>query len=206
MIHDWTGQAYPELYDAAFQDRDFLGSASYITLVVRTAGDPGALTASVKNAIWSVDTKLPVSSILTMDEAIARANAEPRFEMLLLGVFAAIALALATAGIYGVTSYSVARRTHEIGIRIALGASRGDVNRLVIWQGLALALVGSVVGLLASLMLAQLMTKLLYGVAPTDPVTFAGVAALQIVVAVVACYIPARRATRVDPMVALRDG
>lgn len=206
MLHDWAGTPTPELYLAAFQDRDFLSNASYITLVVRTSGDPGALTSSVEHAIWSLDSQLPISGVITLEEVIRQANAQPRFEMLLLAVFAGIALALAAAGIYGVMSYSVARRTHEIGIRIALGANRSDVNRLVIWQGLTLALAGSMVGLSSSLMLARLMTKLLYGVAPNDPITFAGVAALLIVVALVACYVPARRATRVDPMVALREG
>ena len=208
MLHDWTGKPYPELYVAAFQDQAFLGitgtHADYITLVVRTAGDAAALTSSVKSAIWSLDSDLPISNVLTMDSVIAEANAQPRFEMLLLGVFAAVALALAAVGIYGVISYSVARRTHEIGIRISLGASRKDVLMLIIRQGLALALVGSAVGLVSAFMLARLMTKLLYGVAPTDPATFAGVATLLIAVALLACYIPARRAMRIDPVSAMR--
>ena len=208
MLHDWTGKPYPELYVAAFQDRAFLGitgtHADYITLVVRTTGDPAALTSSVKSAIWSIDGNLPVSNVLTMNDAIAEANAQPRFEMLLLGIFAVIALVLAAVGIYGVMSYAVARRTHEIGIRISLGASRGNVLLLIIRQGLTLALVGSAVGLVSAFMLARLMTKLLYGVAPTDPATFAGVAALLIAVALLACYIPARRAMRIDPVIAMR--
>ena len=208
MLHDWTGKPYPELYVAAFQDQAFLGitgtHADYITLVVRTAGDAAALTSSVKSAIWSLDSDLPISNVLTMDSVIAEANAQPRFEMLLLGVFAAVALALAAVGIYGVISYSVARRTHEIGIRISLGASRKDVLLLIIRQGLTLALIGSTVGLVSAFMLARLMTKLLYGVAPTDPATFAGVATLLIAVALLACYIPARRAMRIDPVSAMR--
>ncbi|HKS66905.1 MAG TPA: ABC transporter permease, partial [Candidatus Acidoferrales bacterium] len=208
MLHDWTGKPYPELYVAAFQDQAFLGitgtHADYIALVIRTAGDPAALTSSVKSAIWSVDGDLPISNVLTMDSVIAEANAQPRFEMLLLGVFAAVALALAAVGIYGVISYSVARRTHEIGIRISLGASRKDVLLLIIRQGLTLALIGSTVGLVSAFMLARLMTKLLYGVAPTDPATFAGVATLLIAVALLACYIPARRAMRIDPVSAMR--
>ncbi|MGH9574861.1 MAG: ADOP family duplicated permease [Candidatus Acidiferrales bacterium] len=208
MLHDWTGRPYPELYVSAFQDQSFLGiagtHADYITLAVRTAGDPAALTPSVKSAIWSLDGDLPISNVLTMDNVIAEANAQPRFEMLLLGVFAAVALALAAVGIYGVISYSVARRTHEIGIRISLGASRKDVLLLIIHQGLTLALIGSAIGLASAFMLARLMTKLLYGVAPTDPVTFAGVAALLIAVALLACYIPARRAMRIDPVSAMR--
>jgi putative ABC transport system permease protein len=204
VLHDWTGKPYPELYVSAFQDGDFLGKTDYITLVVRTAGDPAAMTSSVKSAIWSFDANLPITNVFTMDDVVAQANAQPRFEMLLLSLFAGVALVLAAVGIYGVMSYSVARRTHEIGIRISLGAARADVLLLVIRQGLILALAGSGVGIASALILARLMTKLLYGVAPTDPVTFAGVAALLISVALLACYIPARRAMRFDPMVALR--
>jgi putative ABC transport system permease protein len=209
MLHDWTGKPYPELYVAAFQDAGFLGAsgsarANYITLVVRTARDPAAMTSAVKGAVWSLDANLPITDVVTMDDVVAKANAEPRFEMLLLSVFAAIALVLAAVGIYGVMSYSVTQRTHEIGIRISLGASRGDVLLLVVRQGLVLALAGSAVGLGSAFMLARLMTKLVYGVAPTDPVTFVSVATLLIGVALLACYIPARRAMRVDPMVALR--
>jgi putative ABC transport system permease protein len=124
--------------------------------------------------------------------------------MALLGVFAGVALILAAVGIYGVMSYSVARRTHEIGIRISLGASRTDVLRLVVRQGLALALTGTAAGVVGALLLSRLMTKLLYEVLPTDPLTFAGVALLLTLVALAASYIPARRAMRVDPIVALR--
>jgi len=141
---------------------------------------------------------------LTMDDVVAEANAEPRFEMALLGVFAGVALLLAAVGIYGVMSYSVERRTHEIGIRISLGASRTDVLKLVVRQGMVLALAGSAAGIVGALLLSRLMTKLLYGVLPTDPLTFTGVAVLLTLVALAANYLPARRATRVDPMVALR--
>jgi putative ABC transport system permease protein len=123
---------------------------------------------------------------------------------LLLSVFAGVAMLLAAVGIYGVMSYSVARRTHEIGVRISLGAARADVLMLVIRQGLILALTGSAVGIVSALMLARLMTKLLYGVAPTDPVTFIGVATLLIAVALAACWAPARRAMRIDPVSAMR--
>jgi len=208
MLHDWTGKPYPELYTAAFQDTDFLGitgtHANYITLVVRTAGDPAALTSAVKSAVWSLDPALPITSVLTMDVVVAKANAQPHFEMLLLAVFAAVALVLAAVGIYGVMSYSVSRRTHEIGIRISLGASPVDVMLMVIRQGLVLALTGAAVGLVTAFVFARLMTKLLYGVAPTDPLTFAGVATLLIAVALLASYIPARRAMRVDPVTAMR--
>jgi predicted permease len=205
---DWAAKPLEEMYLDAYQTPDFIGSAAsssaYITLVVRTAADPSEFTSAVKSAIWSLDPNLPISKVLTMDDAVAQANAQPRFEMLLLGIFAAVALVLAAVGIYGVMSYSVARRTHEIGIRISLGARPGDVLRLVVRQGLVLALIGSLAGVFCSLLLARLMTKLLYGVAPYDPVTFAAVTLLLLLVAVVACCVPARRATRVDPVIALR--
>ena len=206
--NDWAAPPYPEVYLAALQNRDFLGDAgshiAYITLVVRTAGDPGALANTVKNTVWSFDRNLPVSEVLTMDAVVADANEGPRFEMLLLAVFAAVALALAAVGIYGVMSYSVSRRTHEIGIRLSLGASRADVLRLVVRQGMALALAGSLAGMVGALLLSRLMTNMLYGVRPTDPFIFAGVATVLGLVALVATYVPAWRATRIDPMTALR--
>jgi putative ABC transport system permease protein len=139
-----------------------------------------------------------------MDRVVADANAQPRFEMLLLAVFAAVALALAAVGIYGVMSYSVSRRTHEIGIRLSLGASRADVLRLVVRQGMVLVLAGSAAGMVGALLLSRLMTDMLYGVRPNDPFIFAGVVMVLGLVALVATYVPARRATRIDPMVALR--
>jgi putative ABC transport system permease protein len=206
--NDWAAPPYPEAYLAALQNRDFLGNAgshiAYITLVVRTAGDPGALAHAVKNAVWSFDRNLPISEVLTMDRVVADANAQPRFEMLLLAVFAAVALALAAVGIYGVMSYSVSRRTHEIGIRLSLGASRADVLRLVVRQGMVLVLAGSAAGMVGALLLSRLMTDMLYGVRPNDPFIFAGVVMVLGLVALVATYVPARRATRIDPMVALR--
>ena len=205
---DWAAPPYPEVYLAALQNRDFLGDGgshmAYITLVVRAAGDPGALANTVKNTVWSFDRNLPISEVLTMDAVVADANAQPRFEMLLLAVFAAVALALAAVGIYGVMSYSVSRRTHEIGIRLSLGANRGDVLGLVVRQGMTLALAGSAAGLVGALLLSRLMTNMLYGVRPNDPLIFAGVAFVLGLVALLATYIPARRATRIDPMIALR--
>ena len=211
---NWSAPTYPEVYLAAFQNREYLGEdgsqgeagshMAYITLVVRTSGDPGAIAPVVKNAVWSFDHSLPISEVLTMDGVVADANARPRFEMLLLGVFAGVALVMAAVGIYGVMSYSVSRRTHEIGIRVSLGASQTDVMRLVVRQGMVLALTGSAAGIAGALLLSRLMTKLLYGVQATDPTTFVGVAMLLILVALVASYIPARRAMRVDPMAALR--
>ena len=177
---------------------------TYITLVVRTSRDPEALVPSIKNSVWSLDGNLPISEVITMDRVVMDKTAQSRFEMLLLGTFAVVALVLAAVGIYGVMSYSVSRRTHEIGVRMSLGASRTDVLKLVVREGMALALLGSGVGLGAAALLSRLMTKLLYGVAPTDPVTFVAVASLLIVVALIATFIPASRATRVDPMVSLR--
>jgi putative ABC transport system permease protein len=204
----WATEAEPEAYLAALQNRDFLGAPgsriSYLTLVVRTSGDPAALAASVKRTVWSFDRNLPVSDVFTMDGVVSDANAEPRFEMLLLGVFAAIALLLAAVGIYGVMSYAVARRTHEIGIRISLGASRADVLRMVVRQGMVQALVGTIAGIVGALLLARLMAGMLYGVRPTDPVTFGGVAAVLGLAALAATCVPARKATQIDPMVALR--
>jgi putative ABC transport system permease protein len=205
---DWAAPVEPEVYLAAFQNTPFLGDThsyiAYITLVVRAKGDPAALTRAVKSTVWSFDKNLPISEVVTMDGVVAEANAEPRFEMMLLGIFAGVALALAAVGIYGVMSYSVSRRTHEIGIRVSLGASRTQVLLLVLRQGLVLAVVGLCIGIVGALMLSHLMSSLLYGIQPTDPVTFIGVGALLLLVAAAAVYFPARRAMRVDPMVALR--
>jgi len=209
---NWTDKATPETYLAAFQNHDFLGDSgaevashmSYITLVARSAGDPAALVSAMKQAAWSFDRNLAISQVVTMDGVVAEANAQPRFEMMLLSIFAAVAMVLAAVGIYGVISYSASKRTHEIGVRMSLGASRRDVLLLVVRQGLWLAMAGSVAGLVGALLLSHLMAGLLYGVKPTDPVTFAAVAAGLDAVAMLACYIPARRAMRVDPMAALR--
>ena len=205
---DWAVKPYPEVYLAAFQNREYLesmaGHFEYITLVVRTTSDPGSLASTIKDTVWAIDRNLPVSEVITMDQVVDMANEQPRFEMLLLGVFAGVALVMAAVGIYGVMSYSISRRTHEIGIRVSLGASRSEILLLVLRQGLLLAFTGSAVGIVGALLLARLMTKLLYGVPATDPLTFAGVAALLLIVALIASYIPARRAMRVDPIVALR--
>ena len=209
---NWTDKATPEVYLAAFQNHDFLGDAgtevgshmSYITLVARSAGDPAALASAIKEAAWSFDRNLAISQVVTMDGVVSEANAQPRFEMMLLSIFAAVALILAAVGIYGVISYSASRRTHEIGVRMSLGATRGDVLLLVVRQGVWLAVAGSVAGLTGAFLLSRLMAGLLYGVKPTDPLTFAAVAVGLGLVAIMACYIPARRAMRIDPMAALR--
>ena len=208
----WTDKATPEAYLAAFQNHDYLGDSgtessrhmNYITLVARTAGDPAELTSAMKEAAWSFDRNLAISQVVTMDGVVTEANAEPRFEMLLLTIFAAVALVLATVGIYGVISYSASRRTHEIGVRMSLGATRSDVLLLVMRQGVWLASAGSATGIAGALLISRLMAKLLYGVQPTDPATFAAVTAALGAVALVACYVPARRAMGINPTAALR--
>lgn len=206
---DWASEPYPEVYLAALQNRDFLGDGeahiAYLTLVVRAAGDPAELAPAVKKAVWGFDRNLPISEVLTMDRVVADATAQPRFETLLLGVFAAVALLLAAVGIYGVMSYSVSRRTHEIGIRISLGASRGEVLWMVLRQGMVQALAGTAAGVAGALLLSRLMVRMLYGVRPTDPLILGGVAAVLGLAALLASCVPARQATRIEPMVALRN-
>ena len=173
-------------------------------LVVRTPLNPAGLAPAIREQIWALDKDMPIAKVATMDRLLAESVAQPRFRTLLLGIFAALALVLASVGIYGVISYSVTQRTHEIGIRMALGAQAHDVSKLVIREGVALALIGVTIGLAASLALTRLMESLLFEVSTTDQSIFAGVGALLVAVAVLACWIPARRASRVDPMVALR--
>lgn len=173
-------------------------------IVVKTDSDPSSVAAALKSQIWSVDQELPISSISTMEKVLANSVAPRRFNMLLLGIFAAVALALAAVGIYGVISYTVSQRTHEIGIRVALGARSADVLKLVVVQGMSLALAGVGVGLLAAFGLTRLMSGLLFEVGPTDAATYLVIASLLTGVALVACLVPARRAIKVDPMTALR--
>ena len=177
---------------------------SVMSLLVRTTTPPLSLVPAIRDALRQIDKDQPLAKIRTMDQLVADSAASPRFTMLLLSAFAALALALACIGIYGVMAYSVTQRTHEIGIRLVFGARRNDVLWLVLEQGARLALVGVGIGLVGALLLTRLIANLLFGVSASDPLTFAAVAALLMLVALLACYVPARRATRIDPMVALR--
>ncbi len=174
------------------------------TFILRSGQYPRALIPTVRNSIHESAPNLPLSAVQTMDDAISASLTGQRFATTLLVLFGAMALLIATVGVYGVISYSVAQRTHEIGIRVALGASRSRVLAMILGQGVRLAVVGIAAGLIASFWLTRLLSDLLYGVKPTDPATFAGVALILMAVALAACWIPARRATRADPMVALR--
>jgi putative ABC transport system permease protein len=175
-----------------------------ISLVVRTKGDPAALAPAVRQQVLAADPNQPVFNTRTMEEIVSRSTAQRRFAMTLLTIFAGVALLLAAVGIYGVMSYAVTQRTHEIGIRMALGASGGSILGMVVRQGMLLVGLGVALGVVAALLLTRVMSSMLYGVSASDPATFGGISALLAGVAFLACFIPARRATRVDPMVALR--
>ena len=173
-------------------------------LVVRTKGDATSIAAAVRQAVWAVDKDQPVYNVRTMDQVFAAAISQERFQSLMLGLFAALALLLACVGLYGVISYAVVQRTHEIGVRVALGAQPVDVLKLVIRQGMGLTLLGLVVGIAVGVAVTRVLSDMLYGVSARDPLTFAGMPLLLLLVAFLACYIPARRATRIDPLQALR--
>jgi predicted permease len=175
-----------------------------LTLVVRTNGEPLNFVGAVRNQIQAIDKDQPISNIHTMDDLLARTVSQPRFNLILLAIFAGIALLLAAIGIYGVVSYLVAERTHEIGIRMALGAQTRDVLKLVVKQGLTLVIIGIAIGLIAAFGLTRLMKSLLFGVSTTDPLTFAIIVLSLIIVALLACWTPARRAAKVDPLLSLR--
>jgi ABC-type antimicrobial peptide transport system permease subunit len=174
------------------------------TVLVRTAPGAPPVLAAVRRALHEISADLEISGVQTMDDVVAESLAARRFSMALFGSFALVALALASIGIYGVTSYLVGQKTHEIGLRIALGARRADVLRLVLGQGARTALAGAAAGLVAALGLTRLMGHLLFGVSAADPLTFAAVAAVLIVVSLAACYVPASRAMGIDPTLALR--
>jgi putative ABC transport system permease protein len=174
------------------------------TLVLRAPGDPQNLTAAIREIIAKLDRNVPVSQVRTLDDYLSRTLDQSRFNSLLLGVFAGVALSLTAVGLYGVVAYAVSQRTQEIGIRLALGAQTRDVLKLVLGQGLGLVLIGLALGLAGASLATRFMTSLLFGVGPADPLTFAGIALLLTIVASLACWIPARRATKVDPLTALR--
>ena len=192
-------EAKPEFYLSALQD-----TFRNMFLVVRTTVEPASVAAAVRNAAAEIDKSAAVSNVKTMEHIVNQAVTQPRFNLVLLGLFSGIALLLSAAGIYGVTAYTVTHRTHEFGIRMALGAQVGDVLRMILRQGLLLISVGIAIGLLAAFALTRLLRTLLFGVSVTDPLTFVVISILLTGVALLACYIPARRATKVDPLVALR--
>jgi predicted permease len=178
--------------------------ANAVAVVLRTAGDPAAIMEPVRRAVAQIDSRDVIYSVATMDEVLAGSFAARRLSMILLGIFAALALVLSCVGIYGVISYAVGQRTHEIGVRMALGAQRRDVMRMVLGEGAKMTLLGVAAGIAAALGLTRLIANQLFGITAHDPLTFAAVAIVLTLVALLACYLPARHAVRVDPMVALR--
>jgi putative ABC transport system permease protein len=175
-----------------------------MTLAVRTSQDPSTVTNAIRERIFAIDKGLPPYNIATMDQLVSTSVAQPRLNLSLLVAFAVLALVLAAVGVYGVMAYAVTQRTHEFGIRTALGASPTDVLKQVFLEGGRLAALGLALGLIAALVLTRLMASLLFGVSPSDPMTLGLVAVILALVALAACYIPARRAARVDPVIALR--
>jgi putative ABC transport system permease protein len=192
--------AEPAYYEP-YQQVDW--SETYI--VVRSASEPRSLAAGVRQAVWSLDKDLPITNMRTMEDLLSESVARPRFRTFVFLVLGTLAIVLAVTGIYGVISYLVSQRTREIGIRVALGAQRRTVLSLIIRQGMSLALLGAVIGLMAAFVLTRLLRGLLYGVEATDPLTFASITILLLLVSLAACWIPARRAAKVDPLVALRE-
>jgi putative ABC transport system permease protein len=175
-----------------------------MTLVARTGGDPLSLAPNIRGELAAIDRDQPLTNLRTMEQVMAQSISRQRFNMTLIAIFSVIGLILATVGIYGVMSYSVTQRTHEIGIRMALGAQRRDVLKMILGQGMGLTLIGIAIGLIGALVLTRLMSSLLFEVSAFDPLTFFAVSALLTFIALLACFIPARRAMKVDPMVALR--
>jgi putative ABC transport system permease protein len=205
----WTDAPSNEIYLPFQQSRGFYagtsGQFAPMTMVVRTAVEARSLARAAEETVRSLDRSLPVSNIVTMEQVVADTLWQQRFNLQLIGIFAALAMTLAGVGLYGVMSYSVAQREREVGLRMALGAQARDVMKLVVGQGMKLALAGVALGLLASVALTRLMTTLLFEVSATDFTTYTVIAVLLTAVALVACWIPARRATKVDPVVALRS-
>ena len=212
---DWSAPPEEEMFLPYFQTRGYLegegGHVAYLTLVLRASCqtgrrcDPGRLAPAVRDAIGSVDRAVPVTQVQTVRAVVDGATARPRLTMALLATFAAVALVLAAVGIYGVISYSVSRRTHEIGVRVALGATPASVVRLVVGQGMLVVACGATAGVAGALLVTRFMTTMVYGVRVTDPLTYLSVTLLLVSVAVAASFIPARRAARIDPLVAMRS-
>jgi putative ABC transport system permease protein len=203
MKQSLASEARAEVY-IPYRQADSLIPIFAMSLVMRTARDPHAEVSSLRSAVHDLNANQPLVNIRTMQENIATSVSDSHFRTVLLGIFAASALLLSLIGLYGLIAYSVAQRTSEIGVRLALGAQRGDILKIVVGQGMKLVLIGVAVGLAGALAVSRLLTQFLYGVVPNDPATFVGVAVILTAVAAVACWIPARRATRVDPIVALR--
>ena len=176
---------------------------NFMALVIRTAGDPASFATTLRREVQAIDKDQPIYAVRTMDDVVMNSLGTRRVSMQLFAVFAGAALLLAALGIYGVMAYSVTQRTQEIGIRMALGAQKSDVLGLVIRQGMTLTVIGVVVGLVGAFALTRLIASLLFGVAATDPLTFVAIPLLLLFVALVACYLPARRAARLDPITAL---
>jgi len=189
----------PEVYFSSYQD-----SFPSMSLVIRTTVEPESIGGSLRQVINLIDKSVPVTDVRAMDVVVSESITQPRFNLFLLALFGGLALLLSAAGIYGVTAYTVTQRTHELGIRIALGAQVGDVLRLILRQGLTVILIGLAIGLVAAFALLRVMKSLLFGVTATDPATFVAITGVLLFVALIACYIPARRATKVDPLEALR--
>jgi putative ABC transport system permease protein len=192
-------ESQPEIYFSTLQDY-----WPAMSLVVRSTVEPSSLAGSVREVVNEVDKSVPVSQLKTMDRVVSESITQPRFNLFLLALFSTVAMLLSAAGIYGVTAYSVSQRTHELGIRLALGAQVGDVLKMILGQGMAVIGVGLVLGLVAAFGLMRLLRSLLFGVGENDPLTFVAITIVLLIVALIACYIPARRATKVDPLEALR--
>ena len=197
---DLKRRAFPHIYVS-------LGQFAPVNAVVflRSKADVKYLGEAVRHEVESVDPNVPVHSVSSMNDIIARSVADRRFALELLGVFATVALLLAAVGIYGVMSYSFSQRTHEVGIRIALGAQRQDILRMALGEGMRIVVIGLALGIAGAAMMTRIFQSMLFGVGPADPITFISVSTILAGVALLACYIPARRATRVDPLVALRE-
>jgi putative ABC transport system permease protein len=178
---------------------------SNMTVLIKSQLEPTQITAAVRQQVQSVDSHQPIYNIRTIEEIRSNSIAPERLNVTLLGLFAVLALTMSAVGLCGVVTYSVTQRTHEIGVRMALGARTSHIMRLVVGQGMKLTLIGLTIGLLLSLVLTRLLRSLLFGISATDPLTYTGVAGLLALVALLACYLPARRATKVDPVLALRN-